>query len=69
MASDPCDHGEEAAVMATIAGAARARQRELLAAHLTGSKLPHYAPAFAVDRYEDPEYQELLETWGASGQL
>ena len=42
---------------------------ELLAAHLTGSKLPHYAPAFALDRYEDPEYQKLLENWAESGQI
>jgi glycine/D-amino acid oxidase-like deaminating enzyme len=42
---------------------------ELLAAHLTGSKLPHYAPAFSLERYRDPEYQKLLETWAESGQL
>jgi glycine/D-amino acid oxidase-like deaminating enzyme len=42
---------------------------ELLAAHLTGSPLPHYAPAFALARYADPNYQKLLENWGASGQL
>jgi glycine/D-amino acid oxidase-like deaminating enzyme len=42
---------------------------ELLAAHLTGSTLPHYAEAFVLQRYEDPKYQKLLETWGDSGQL
>ncbi len=42
---------------------------ELLAAHLTSSELPHYAPAFGVERYEDPEYKKLLENWGESGQL
>jgi len=42
---------------------------ELLATHLTGGKLPHYASAFVLERYEDPEYQKLLETWGESGQL
>ncbi|MFQ5854990.1 MAG: NAD(P)/FAD-dependent oxidoreductase [Anaerolineae bacterium] len=42
---------------------------ELLAAHLTGSELPHYAPAFSLERYEDPGYQGLLENWGDSGQL
>jgi glycine/D-amino acid oxidase-like deaminating enzyme len=42
---------------------------ELLAAHLTGGELPHYAPAFALERYADPEYQKVLENWGASGQL
>lgn len=42
---------------------------ELLAAHVTGSRLPAYAPAFALERYENPEYQKLLETFGDSGQL
>jgi len=42
---------------------------ELLASHLTNSKLPHYAHAFALERYENPEYQRLLETWAESGQL
>jgi glycine/D-amino acid oxidase-like deaminating enzyme len=42
---------------------------ELLAAHLTGGSLPSYAPAFLLERYCDPAYQELLETWEESGQL
>jgi glycine/D-amino acid oxidase-like deaminating enzyme len=42
---------------------------ELLAAHVTGAPLPPYAPAFALERYQDAEYQRLLENWGASGQL
>jgi glycine/D-amino acid oxidase-like deaminating enzyme len=42
---------------------------ELLAAHVAGAPLPSYAPAFRLERYEDPEYQKLLENWGASGQL
>jgi len=42
---------------------------DLLAAHLTGSKLPSYAPAFALERYEDPAYKKVLENWGESGQL
>lgn len=42
---------------------------ELLAAHVTGGPLPSYAPAFALERYQDPEYQRFLENWGASGQL
>ncbi|MBI3359642.1 MAG: FAD-binding oxidoreductase [Chloroflexi bacterium] len=42
---------------------------ELVAAHVTGSRLPSYAPAFSLARYDDPEYQGLLENWGASGQL
>lgn len=42
---------------------------ELLAAHVTGSALPDYAPAFSLERYADPAYQERLAAWGASGQL
>ncbi len=42
---------------------------ELLAAHVTGDRLPHYASAFTLERYEDPLYQELLQNWGASGQI
>lgn len=42
---------------------------ELLAAHVTGAKLPSYAPAFALSRYEDPEYQKKLENWVDNGQL
>jgi len=42
---------------------------ELLAAHLTGGALPHYAQAFSLERYQDPDYQRLLETWEESGQL
>jgi glycine/D-amino acid oxidase-like deaminating enzyme len=42
---------------------------ELLTAHLTGSELPNYAPAFRLERYEDPEYQKLLENWTETGQL
>ncbi|HAJ35303.1 MAG TPA: FAD-dependent oxidoreductase [Chloroflexi bacterium] len=42
---------------------------ELLAAHMTGSALPVYAPAFLLSRYEDPTYQQQLVAWGATGQL
>jgi glycine/D-amino acid oxidase-like deaminating enzyme len=42
---------------------------ELLAAHLTGGTLPHYAPAFLLERYRDPAYQHLLDTWDETGQL
>lgn len=42
---------------------------ELLAAHLTKSELPSYAPAFSLERYNDPQYQRLLETWTDTGQL
>ena len=42
---------------------------ELLAAHLTDSDLPSYAPWFLLERYEDREYQKLLSEWDESGQL
>jgi len=42
---------------------------DLLAAHVTGGKLPHYAPAFLLTRYQDPEYQKLLENWDKTGQI
>lgn len=51
-------------IMASQAGG------ELIAAHITGSELPGYAPAFLLDRYHDPAYQKLLAAWDAtSGQL
>jgi len=51
-------------IMASQAGG------ELLAAHIAGSSLPTYAPAFLLSRYEDSEYQKLLKTWSVtSGQL
>ncbi len=42
---------------------------DLLAKHITGAELPSYAPAFLLSRYDDPKYQEMLEQWGASGQI
>jgi glycine/D-amino acid oxidase-like deaminating enzyme len=42
---------------------------ELLAAHITGNELPSYAPWFLLERYEDPEYLDLIENWDESGQL
>ncbi|HYM12382.1 MAG TPA: FAD-binding oxidoreductase [Bryobacterales bacterium] len=43
---------------------------ELLAAHVTGSALPDYAPAFLLRRYEDPGYQRRLpELEALGGQL
>jgi glycine/D-amino acid oxidase-like deaminating enzyme len=41
----------------------------LLAAHVTGAEFPSYAPAFALSRYDDPEYQQRLEEWEDEGQL
>ena len=42
---------------------------ELLAAHVTGGPLPPWAAAFALSRYDDPEYRALLDDWPADGQL
>jgi glycine/D-amino acid oxidase-like deaminating enzyme len=42
---------------------------DLLADHVTGAALPRYAPAFMLERYDDPAYRALLEDWAGSGQL
>ena len=42
---------------------------ELLASHVTGAALPSYAPAFVLERYDDPDYQKSLDEWGDSWQL
>jgi glycine/D-amino acid oxidase-like deaminating enzyme len=42
---------------------------DLLAARIVGEKLPPHAWWFELARYQDPEYQKLLQTWGISGQL
>jgi glycine/D-amino acid oxidase-like deaminating enzyme len=42
---------------------------DLLADHVTGRALPRYAPAFGLDRYQDPAYVERLAGWGDDGQL
>ncbi|UCG25661.1 MAG: FAD-binding oxidoreductase, partial [Chloroflexota bacterium] len=43
---------------------------ELLADHIVGDDLPKYAPAFRLERYDDPVYQELLAGWDpTTGQL
>jgi glycine/D-amino acid oxidase-like deaminating enzyme len=42
---------------------------DLLADYIAGRPLPRYAPAFRLDRYQDPAYRTLLAEWGDSGQL
>ena len=42
---------------------------ELLSQHIVGAALPDYASWFDIKRYQDPTYQELLQSWGRSGQL
>jgi glycine/D-amino acid oxidase-like deaminating enzyme len=48
---------------------ASAAAGELLAAHVVGSPLPDYAHWFHLDRYQDPEYQALLQEWDQFGQI
>lgn len=43
---------------------------ELLAAHVTATALPDYAPRFLLSRYDDPSYRRQMEELAAeSGQL
>jgi hypothetical protein len=42
---------------------------ELVAAHIMQETLPAYAPAFLLARYQEPQYQALLDSWGDGGQL
>lgn len=42
---------------------------ELLAAHVTQSALPDYAPKFTLARYDDPDYVAMMAAWNESGQL
>ena len=42
---------------------------ELLAAHVAGKELPHYAGAFDPGRWADAAYLAEVATWDASGQL
>jgi glycine/D-amino acid oxidase-like deaminating enzyme len=51
-------------IMGSHAGA------DLLAAHLTSSRLPDYATWFLPSRYDDAGYRAVIERWGANvGQL
>ncbi|MEM7348385.1 MAG: FAD-binding oxidoreductase, partial [Chloroflexota bacterium] len=42
---------------------------ELLADHIVGASLPDYAPAFLLDRFNDPDYLKLMEEWGLTWNL
>jgi len=43
---------------------------ELLAGHVTGETLPDLAPAFLLERYENPAYQKAIAVLdGSAGQL
>lgn len=42
---------------------------DLLADYISARPLPAYAPAFRLDRYDDPGYRDLLARSGDSGQL
>jgi len=63
---------ERAYIIAALSGfgiMAACAAGELLAAHVTGAKLPSYAPWFLLERYQDSAYQKLLGSWDQSGQL
>ena len=42
---------------------------ELLTLQMLDKRLPHYTPAFQLDRYQDAEYVAGLSHWEGSGQL
>ena len=42
---------------------------ELIAEYISGGNLPSYAAAFRPDRYDRPEYREMLSRWTSTGQL
>jgi glycine/D-amino acid oxidase-like deaminating enzyme len=42
---------------------------ELLTAHITGGRLPDYAAAFSMARYDDAKYVDALEQWNETGEL
>lgn len=42
---------------------------ELVALHVTGGPLPEHAPAFALDRYDDPAYLAEVEALADTGQI
>lgn len=42
---------------------------ELLASYLGGLELPEYAPAFHLDRYQDPKYMGAIQSLDFTGQL
>jgi glycine/D-amino acid oxidase-like deaminating enzyme len=42
---------------------------ELLSYHIAGNQLPSYAASFDLSRYDNPDYVNLLDSWGETGQL
>ncbi len=42
---------------------------ELLADYIAGKTLPSYAGSFDLRRYEDPDYQNILTSWGDDWQI
>jgi glycine/D-amino acid oxidase-like deaminating enzyme len=48
---------------------AAAAAGDLLAATICAAPLPTYAQSFSLERYQDPNYQIMLENWGETGQL
>jgi glycine/D-amino acid oxidase-like deaminating enzyme len=48
---------------------AAAAAGELASQYVTGADLPGYAPAFALSRYDDPQYMAEIETVTNTGQI
>jgi sarcosine oxidase, subunit beta len=42
---------------------------DLVARWVTGAELPEYAPAFSLERYDDPEYRHELAAFSDTGQI
>ena len=62
----PYIFGHHHGVIGLMAGCAIG---ELATLHATGGPLPDYAPAFSLERYEDPAYREEIATLADVGQL
>jgi hypothetical protein len=48
---------------------AAAAAGELAARLITDAPLPDYAPAFALDRYDDPAYRAEISSLTSTGQI
>jgi len=48
---------------------AAAAAGELVALHVKGASLPHYAAAFGLERYEDPAYLAEIDNLAETGQI
>jgi glycine/D-amino acid oxidase-like deaminating enzyme len=64
----PVEGGYVVGALSGFGVMAAAAAGELAALHLTGRRLPDYAPAFALSRYQDPAYLEGIDSL-ESGQI